>query len=57
MKTINFTLDFKKTTKNTYVYGEQDTSSPVGTIYIKRSAMPDDYPKTINVEVSVDENT
>ena len=48
-------LDFKKTTKNTFVYGEQDTSSAIGSLYIKRSTVPADPPKTITVEISFDD--
>ena len=55
MKTLTFKLDYKKSTKNTYVYGEQNTNSPVAVLYVKRSAMPEGETKTITVEVSVDE--
>jgi len=55
MKTLTFKLDYKKSTKNTYVYGEQNTDSPVAALYIKRSAMPDGEVKIITVEISVDE--
>lgn len=52
MDKITTVLDFKKTTKNTFVYGEQDTSSPIGALYIKRSSMPSDPPKNITVEIT-----
>ena len=46
-KTIK--MDWTKSTKGTHVYSNNDPSSPVSTIYIKRSGLPSDAPTTITL--------
>lgn len=45
-------MDYVKSTKGTHVYGDSAEKSPVPTLYIKRSALPVDYPKSIKVVIS-----
>lgn len=51
MKTI--TMTYKKSTKNTHVYENNDNDSPLPVIYIKRNSLPDNEPKTITVTISL----
>ena len=48
---IKIKMDYKKSTKNTHVYGEQDSQSPIQSLYVKRSAFDGDAPKVIVVEI------
>lgn len=52
MKSITIEMDYVKSTKCTHVYGDSAKESPVPTLYIKRGALPVDYPKTIKVVIS-----
>ncbi|MBE9561780.1 MAG: hypothetical protein IMF12_02790 [Proteobacteria bacterium] len=47
-------MDYVKSTKGTHVYGDCTEQTPVPTLYIKRSALPVDYPKSIKVMISDD---
>jgi len=48
------TFSLERETKNTVRYSEQTDGSPptVGTIYVQKSAMGDNPPKTLTVTVS-----
>ncbi len=51
-------LKYKKSTKGTFVFGNDDESAPIPTLYIKRSAISGDtVPKVIilTIEGSNDE--
>lgn len=51
-------LKYKKSTKGTFVFGNDDESAPIPTLYIKRSAISgDSVPKVIilTIEGSNDE--
>lgn len=52
MKNITIEMDYVKSTKGTHVYGDCTEQTPVPTLYIKRAALPADYPKSIKVVIS-----
>ena len=54
MESQTFTFSLERETKNTVRYPEQTDGNPpsVGTIYVQKSAMGDNSPKTLTVTVS-----
>lgn len=52
MTPIKIEMDYVKSTKNTHVYSDCSELTPVPTLYIKRSALSVDKPKTITVTIS-----
>jgi hypothetical protein len=55
MKTIETKLIYTKSTKNKHVYGNAGVSAPIPSVYIERSALPADYPKSIIITVEVND--
>lgn len=55
MKTLTIDMNHVKSTKGTHVYGDCTDKTPVPTLYIKRAALPIDFPKTIKVVITSDE--
>ena len=54
-KTIEMTQ--VKSTKETHVYANEEPNTPVTSIYIKRSGLPDNAPENITLTIDfVDEN-
>jgi len=45
-------MEFSKSTKGTHVYANDEASSPVSSIYIKRSELPSDPP--VNITLTID---
>ena len=54
-KTIK--MDWSKSTKGTHVYSNSEPETPVSTIYIKRSALPDKAPGDITLTIAYDESS
>lgn len=54
MHEIEIEMDYVKSTKGTHVYGDCTEKTPVPTLYIKRSALPIDYPKSIKVTINAE---
>ena len=54
MEAQTLTFSLERETKNTVRYSEQTDGNPptVGTIYVQKSAMGDNPPKTLTVTVS-----
>lgn len=52
---LTIEMDYVKSTKGTHVYGDYTEQTPVPTLYIKRAALPVDFPKTIKVVITNDE--
>ena len=48
-KTIR--MEWVKSTKGTHVYANDESESPVSTIYIKKSGLPSDAPRNITVTI------
>lgn len=46
-KTIK--MEWTKSTKGTHVYANNDPASPVSTIYIKRSGLPENAPSSVTL--------
>jgi len=53
-KTIQ--MEWSKSTKGTHVYANNESDTPVPTIYIKKSALPSEAPKKITLTIEFDEN-
>jgi len=53
----NIKMDWTKSTKGTHVYANNDSESPVSTIYIKRSGLPNDAPKKIILTIEFEDNS
>lgn len=51
MKKIVLVMTHTKSTKGTHVYGNDDTETPVPTLYVKRDALPATPPKSITVTI------
>lgn len=49
---MQLTLTLSKSTKGTHVYADPLPNAPVPTLYIKREALPDKPPMTINVVIN-----
>jgi len=49
-------MDWTKSTKGTHVYANNEPDTPVSTIYIKRSGLPDDAPKKISLTIEFEDN-
>ncbi len=43
----------EKVTKNTIRYAAIDDESPVPTVYVKKSGLPDPAPKTITLSIEI----
>ncbi len=54
MDNLTVKMIFAKSTKNTHVYHSVDTAIP--SLYIAKSGLPSDPPKTITVTVTEDDN-
>ena len=52
-KTIK--MEWSKSTKGTHVYASNEPDTPVPTIYIKKSGLPSEAPKSITLTVEYDE--
>ncbi len=52
-KTI--TMEWSKSTKGTHVYANNESDTPVSTIYIKKSGLPSEAPKSITLTIEYDE--
>ena len=52
-KTIQ--MEWSKSTKGTHVYANNESDTPVPTIYIKKSALPPEAPKNITLTIEFDE--
>ena len=50
-------LQYKKSTKGTHVFGNDEPEAPIPTLYIKRSAFSGELPKTLilTIEESINE--
>jgi hypothetical protein len=48
-------MEWSKSTKGTHVYANNDVDSVVPTIYIKKSGLPAEPPKTITLVIEYDE--
>ena len=48
-------MNWSKSTKGTHVYSNSEPDTPVSTIYIKRSALPDKVPGDITLTIEYDE--
>ena len=54
-KTIK--MDLTKSTKGTHVYANNETDSPVSSIYIKRNGLPSDAPGSITLTIEYEEDS
>ena len=54
-KTIK--MEWSKSTKGTHVYANNESDTPVPTIYIKKNALPSEAPKKITLTIEYDENS
>ena len=50
-------MDLTKSTKGTHVYANNETGSPVSSIYIKRSELPADAPGSITLTIEYEEDS
>lgn len=41
-----------KSTKGTHVYGDSSPDAPIPSVYIKRAALPQNPPQTIEIELT-----
>ena len=48
-------MDYSKSTKGTHVYSNSENDTPVPTLYIKRSTLPQDAPKSITLTIEFDD--
>lgn len=48
---LKLKLYYKKSTKNTYVFGNDEPEAPIPNVYIKRSVFSGDIPQTIILTV------
>lgn len=44
-------LIYKKSTKGTHVYGNDEPEAPIPSVYIKRSAFSGDLPQVITMQI------
>jgi hypothetical protein len=51
---MKFELTLKKSTKGTHVYSNDSEDSPVPSLYIKKSALPDKPPVKISISINYD---
>jgi len=51
------TMNWTKSTKGTQVYSCDDPDTPVSTIYIKRDALPDKAPASIELTIDFQDET
>ena len=50
-------MEWSKSTKGTHVYANNDSDTPVPTIYIKKNGLPQEAPKNITLTIEYDENS
>jgi len=50
-------MDWTKSTKGTHVYSNNEPDSPVSSIYIKRSGLPDEAPGSITLTIDYEEES
>ena len=50
-------MNWTKSTKGTQVYSCDDPDTPVSTIYIKRDALPDKAPASIELTIDFEDET
>lgn len=53
-KTIK--MEWSKSTKGTHVYANNESDTPVPTIYIKKTALPQEEPKNIMLTIEYDDD-
>jgi len=49
-------MEWSKSTKGTHVYSNDESESPVSTIYIKRDGLPTEAPRNITLTIEYDES-
>jgi len=49
-------MKWSKSTKGTHVYANNDSDTPVPTIYIKKSGLPEEPPKNITLIIDYEDN-
>ncbi len=50
-------MDWSKSTKGTHVYSNSEPDTPISTIYIKRSALPDKAPGEITLTIAYEDGS
>lgn len=55
MQVCKVKLDYERSTKGTHVYSTMDDTSPISTLYLKRSGMPSGPAERIEVTVETTE--